>query len=43
MIEEVESADEGYGAFEVHELPNGTRVFYRDSDHSYWGEIQKKG
>lgn len=40
MIEEVESE---FGNFQVHDLPSGDRVFYRDSDHSYWGEIQKKG
>lgn len=25
--------------WEVHALPSGAHVYYRDSDHSYWGEI----
>lgn len=29
------------GAFEVHDLPNGCQVFYRDSDHSYHRDIFK--
>jgi hypothetical protein len=30
------------GAFERHVMPSGVEVFYRDSDHSYWSEIQEK-
>lgn len=33
---------ETVGAFEKHTLPNGVVVYYRDSDHSYWAEIQPK-
>ena len=32
-----------YGAFEYHEMPSGDSCYYRDSDHSYWNEIQQKG
>lgn len=28
--------------FEVHNLPSGGRVFYRDSDHSYWRDVKRK-
>lgn len=31
------------GDFTVHRMPSGTECFYRDSDHSYWSEIQQKG
>jgi hypothetical protein len=30
------------GDFERHVMPNGSVVYYRDSDHSYYGEIQCK-
>ncbi len=30
------------GAFEVHEMPSGETVFYRDSNHSYYKEIAEK-
>lgn len=29
--------------FERHELPDGSVVFYRDSDHSYWRDIKPNG
>lgn len=28
--------------FERHEMPTGSECFYRDSDHSYWLQIQQK-
>jgi hypothetical protein len=31
------------GDFERHEMPDGTSVYYRDSDHSYWRDIKPKG
>lgn len=31
-----------FSPFEVHELPNGTTVYYRDSDHSYWQAVEKR-
>ena len=34
-------ADDDY-PFEVHDLPSGGRVFYRDSDHSYWRDVKRK-
>lgn len=34
---------EGHGDFTVHRMPVGSECFYRDSDHSYWSEIQEKG
>ena len=34
---------ETVGPFTVHELPIGGRVFYRDSDHSYWRDVKQKG
>jgi hypothetical protein len=30
------------GAFEEHTLPDGSRVYYRDRDHSYWSAIKTK-
>lgn len=30
------------GDFQHHRMPNGTEVFYRDSDHSYFTEIKPK-
>lgn len=30
------------GAFEVHELPNGETIAYRDSDHSYFSRIEER-
>jgi hypothetical protein len=29
--------------FERHEMPNGTVVWYRDSDHSYWRDVKRNG
>lgn len=29
--------------FEIHTLPNGVQVPYRDSDHSYWREMVSNG
>lgn len=31
-----------FGPFERHEMPNGTEVFYRDSDHAYYQGAQEK-
>lgn len=31
-----------FGAFEVHPLPNGTEVFFRASDHSYFSRIEER-
>jgi len=30
------------GDFEVHELPSGVTVYYRDSDHSYFDRIEER-
>jgi len=30
------------GDFEVHTVPSGASAFYRDSDHSYYGEVREK-
>lgn len=32
-----------YSPFEHHVLPNRSEVWYRDSDHAYFGKVQKKG
>ena len=32
-----------YGAFEHHVMPSGAECWYRDSDHSYYSEVQAKG
>ena len=32
-----------FGPFERHELPSGAVVWYRDSNHSYYSEIEEKG
>lgn len=29
--------------FEIHDMPNGSAVYYRDSDHSYWGAVNVNG
>lgn len=29
------------GAFEKHVMPDGSLVYYRDSDHSYWRDIKR--
>lgn len=31
---------EMFGKLEQHVMPNGTAVYYRDSDHSYWRDIK---
>jgi hypothetical protein len=31
------------GPFEVHTLPSGQTVAYRDSDHSYWPDCERTG
>lgn len=31
---------EMFGPFEQHVMPNGTKVYYRDSNHSYWRDIK---
>lgn len=30
-----------YSPFQRHVMPSGTECFYRDSNHSYWGEIHE--
>lgn len=30
---------ESFAPFEAHHLPDGSVIFYRDSDHSYFGEV----
>lgn len=37
------TADTIPAGWEVHTLPSGAIVYYRDSDHSYWGEVRKNG
>lgn len=32
-----------YSPFEHHAMPNRSECWYRDSDHSYYGKVQKKG
>ena len=34
--------EDWFPPFEVHDLPSGDRIFYRDGDHSYWSEVQRK-
>jgi hypothetical protein len=34
---------EMFGDFERHEMPDGSSVYYRDSNHSYWRDIKPKG
>lgn len=34
--------EDWFPPFEVHDLPSGDRIFYRDKDHSYWSEVQRK-
>lgn len=31
-----------FGALEPHQLPNGSHVFYRDSDHAYYREVVER-
>lgn len=31
---------ESFAPFEAHHLPDGSVIFYRDSDHSYYGEVR---
>jgi hypothetical protein len=40
MIESPREND--YGDLVRHEMPSGAVVFYRDRDHSYWGEAKEK-
>lgn len=32
-----------YGNFVHHKMPSGDEVWYRDSDHAYYGEVKQRG